>query len=383
MSSISNTQRYVRTGEEDFFHKGRAEKGRKEGEGPKSIRDFIGKEEDADDKMDIIRKRKEEIVDKVRRGETETSIPIGAGSYTMKQWNKMMRGLDKAIDDMQERIRKDEERVEKKRKDPVTADMLEQLLGVDVKKEKAAAKGDLYYQITGRERFAQDNSFYSIQDDGGGVFLVTDKTTGCVYKFAEDGCRLQTDKSTGRTFLISGNDFGAFGNIMAADDTLKAMLAQYFGAEGLEEGELTGFTFRRNEATGIEIMVPKGMEGKTAHMLFQSKADVEAYERLVQTYKTKYPNLVQSDEMAAFFASIEIEGLCHRTATGILYTNADGVSYADENDPEKSWFLLLDGQSEENYKMIMDMMEEIIKDGKDVRERREWEKRMAGKEKNI
>ena len=50
--------------------------------------------------------------------------------------------------------------------------------------------------------------------------------------------------------------------------------------------------------------------------------------RLIQA--VKYPNLVQSDEMAAFYASIEIEGLCHRTNTGILYTNADGVSYADE-----------------------------------------------------
>lgn len=150
--------------------------------------------------MDIIRKRKEEIIDKVRRGETEPSIPIGAGSYTMKQWNKMMRGLDKAIDDMQERIRKDAERAEKKRKDPVTADILEQLLGVDVEKEKSVAKGDLYYQITGKERFAQDNSLYRIADSGGGAFLITDKTTGCVYEFTENGCRLQTDKSTGRTF---------------------------------------------------------------------------------------------------------------------------------------------------------------------------------------
>jgi len=383
MGGISNAQMYVRTGGEDFFNKGRAGKGRKEGEGSKSIQDFIGKEEDTDDKMDIIRKRKEEIIDKVRRGETEPSIPIGAGSYTMKQWNKMMRGLDKAIDDMQERIRKDAERAEKKRKDPVTADILEQLLGVDVEKEKSVAKGDLYYQITGKERFAQDNSLYRIADSGGGAFLITDKTTGCVYEFTENGCRLQTDKSTGRTFLIPCDDFGMSGSIMAADDTLKTMLAQYFGADRLEEGELTGYTFRRNEATGIEIMIPKGMEGKMAHILFQSKADVEAYEQLVQTYKTKYPNLVQSDEMAAFYASIEIEGLCHRTATGILYTNAQGVSYADENDPEKNWALLFDEQSEENYRMIMDMMEEIIKSGKDVRERQEWERRIGEKGKNI
>lgn len=119
MSGISNTQTCLRTGRDDFFHGGRSGRSRKEGENSKSIRDFLGKEEDADDKMDIIRKRKEEIVDKVRRGETETSIPIGAGSYTMKQWNKMMRGLDKAIDDMQERIRKDEEKAREKGTTPL------------------------------------------------------------------------------------------------------------------------------------------------------------------------------------------------------------------------------------------------------------------------
>ncbi len=383
MSGISNTQTYLRTGRDDFFHGGRSGRSRKEGENSKSIRDFLGKEEDADDKMDIIRKRKEEIVDKVRRGETETSIPIGAGSYTMKQWNKMMRGLDKAIDDMQERIRKDEEKAREKRNDPVTADMLEELLGVNVKKEKSITKGDLYYQITGKERFGQDNSLYSVQNNGDGQFLITDKTTGCIYKFAENGCQLQTDQGTGRTFLIPCDDFGMSGSIMVVDDTLKAMLAQYFGTDRLEEGELTGYIFRRNEATGIEIMIPEGMEGKMAHMLFQSKADVEAYEQLVQTYKTQYPNLVRSDEMAAFYASIEIEGLCHRTATGILYTNAQGVSYADENDPEKSWSFIFDEQSEENYRMIMDMMEEIVRNGKDVRELREWEKRMAEKGKAV
>ena len=121
-------------------------------------------------------------------------------------------------------------------------------------------------------------------------------------------------------------------------------------------------------------MIPDGMKGKMAHILFQSKADVDAYNKLVQTYKVKYPNLVQSDEMAAFYASIEIEGLCHRTNTGILYTNADGVSYADENDAEKNWFILFGTQSEENYDMLMDMMEELIQNGKDVSERQEWER---------
>lgn len=138
MSGVSNTQAYAGPGRSDFFHNGKAGKNRKGKEDAKDIKDYFGEEETAD-KMDLIRKRKEEIIEKVRKGETETSIPIGAESYTMKQWNKMMRSLDKAIDDMQENIRKDEERDERKRNDPVTADMLEELLGERRKREKSAA----------------------------------------------------------------------------------------------------------------------------------------------------------------------------------------------------------------------------------------------------
>lgn len=364
MSGVSNTQRYVQGGYGYFFN------GRKTGEN----------KQETESLMEAIGKRKQEIYDKVRRGETETSIPIGAQSFTMRQWNKMMRSVDKAIDDMQERVSKDEEKQEQKvkvkKENSITTDMLSELLGVDIRKEKGLSEGEIYYQITGTERFRQDNSLYTVEKGEGDTFLVTDKTTGYTYHFAEDACKLQTDRATGRSFLIPCGNSAMDGNIMVVDDALKSMLAQYFGTGKLEEGGLAGYTFSRNAATGIEIMIPNGMKGKMAHILFQSKADVEAYKKLVETYKAKYPNLVQSNEMASFYASIEIEGLCYRTAAGILYTNAQGVSYADENDPEKNWSLLFDKQSESNYDMIMEMMEEIIGSRKGIQEYQEWERRL-------
>jgi hypothetical protein len=366
MGKVTDTQGYVQNGYDYFFTK------RKTGQ----------KEQQTESLMDAISKRKQEIYEKVRRGETETSIPIGAESYTMKQWNKMMRSVDKAIDDMQERIRKDsekqEEKIKVKKENSITTDMLSELLGIDIRKEKGLSEGEIYYQITGTERYKQDNSQYTVEKGEEGEFLITDKTTGYTYRYDENGCKLQTDRATGRSFLIPCGNSAMGGNIMAVDETLKSMLAQYFGTDKLEEGELTGYTFSRNAATGIEIMIPDGMKGKMAHILFQSKADVEAYHKLADTYKTKYPNLVKSDEMASFYASIEIEGLCHRTSTGILYTNAQGVSYADENDPEKSWALVFDNQSESNYDMIMGMMDEILENGKDIRKCQEWERRLDG-----
>ena len=51
---------------------------------------------------------------------------------------------------------------------------------------------------------------------------------------------------------------------------------------------------------------------------------------------------------------------------------------ADENDPEKSWALVFDNQSESNYDMIMGMMDEILENGRDIRKCQEWERRLDG-----
>ena len=128
MGKVTDTQGYVQNGYDYFFTK------MKTGQ----------KEQQTESLMDAISKRKQEIYEKVRRGETETSIPIGAESYTMKQWNKMMRSVDKAIDDMQERIRKDsekqEEKIKVKKENSITTDMLSELLGIDIRKEKSITR---------------------------------------------------------------------------------------------------------------------------------------------------------------------------------------------------------------------------------------------------
>lgn len=115
MSGVSNAQMSSRAKGRDLFMGRGTGKGSRNGE---SIKDIIDRITDSNElstaeKMDIISTRKQEIVEKVRRGETETSIPIGTQFFTMKQWNRMMRSVDKAIDDMQERIHKDGEEQER------------------------------------------------------------------------------------------------------------------------------------------------------------------------------------------------------------------------------------------------------------------------------
>lgn len=57
-----------------------------------------------------------DVIEKIKRGETEESIPTGADSYTRTQWQKIMKSVDKQIEDIREeqaqRLKKREERME-------------------------------------------------------------------------------------------------------------------------------------------------------------------------------------------------------------------------------------------------------------------------------
>ena len=90
---------------------------------------------------------------------------------------------------MQERIRKDsekqEEKIKVKKENSITTDMLSELLGIDIRKEKGLSEGEIYYQITGTERYKQDNSQYTVEKGEEGEFLITDKTTGYTYRYDE------------------------------------------------------------------------------------------------------------------------------------------------------------------------------------------------------
>ncbi len=344
--------------------------------GDKRKADTAVQQDSSGEWMELIAKRKEEILEKVRKGETEPSIPTGAASFTYKQWNKLMKSVDRAIDDMQERIRAEEEDAElivkKKKENSITEEMLEELLGIKIQKGNVFHGGALSEQIGSGERTALENDYYSIRPEGDGLFSITDKKTGLTYKFAEEGCSLRQDRASGRIFLMPCGAYEQMGSVMVADSTLMSMMAQYFGTDSLKAGMLAGYTFERNEETGIEIMIRDGMKGRSAHILFQSKADIDAYERLVQIYRGQYPNLVQSDKMAEFYAAIEIEGLCHRTESGILYTSAGGVGYADENNPEANWWIALDELSGKNYDILMEIMEDIKKKGGAIAGFDEW-----------
>ena len=72
-----------------------------------------------EDYMAFLREKSEEILEKLRNGETEVEYPIGGDSYTEREWDKLLRKFDDIQEDvrrkMEERFKKMEEREEGKR----------------------------------------------------------------------------------------------------------------------------------------------------------------------------------------------------------------------------------------------------------------------------
>lgn len=64
--------------------------------------------------MQLIQDRKNEILEKVKKGETEPVIQIGAQAYTEKQWKRMLESFDDSEKDIKDLIR---EAVEESKKE--------------------------------------------------------------------------------------------------------------------------------------------------------------------------------------------------------------------------------------------------------------------------
>ena len=69
--------------------------------------------------MAFLREKSEEILEKLRNGETEISYQIGGESYTEKEWDKLLKKFDDIQEDvrrkMEERIKRLEEKEGEKR----------------------------------------------------------------------------------------------------------------------------------------------------------------------------------------------------------------------------------------------------------------------------
>lgn len=59
------------------------------------------------DFMELVKEKKNEIYEKLRKGETEPSFQIGAQSFTVKEWNKFLKGFDSTEETIKEMMREE------------------------------------------------------------------------------------------------------------------------------------------------------------------------------------------------------------------------------------------------------------------------------------
>ena len=55
----------------------------------------------------FISNKKNEIYEKLKNGDTEISIPIGAQSFTEEEWDKLLEKIDNITDEMKEAMREE------------------------------------------------------------------------------------------------------------------------------------------------------------------------------------------------------------------------------------------------------------------------------------
>lgn len=65
--------------------------------------------------MNCINEKKKEIAEKVKNGDTEPSFAIGAESYTVKEWDRLMQKIDKNIEAVRKEQEERREKLEKER----------------------------------------------------------------------------------------------------------------------------------------------------------------------------------------------------------------------------------------------------------------------------
>lgn len=88
-----------------------------------SVADIFNAAKDGElDYASVFRSKQEEMTEKLEKGETEEKFQIGASEYTIKEWDRFMRTIDKAQEKIKGELEEREEKNEKKRLTKIMAE---------------------------------------------------------------------------------------------------------------------------------------------------------------------------------------------------------------------------------------------------------------------
>lgn len=276
-------------------------------------KESTGEELSKEDLLEMLAKTAEEILEKIKNGDTEESYQIGSQSFTKKEWDKVLGSFDSAQEQIHEALN---ERTEKLQEE--------------------------YSEY-------QSENYRIVPDEEAECFRIYDKDGERIGAFSYEDIKIRQDATTGKQLLISEHGTMSY-DAVVLDEELKEALQNAMGVEALNVETLQGYTLKRHSGTGIQYLVQDGEEGRGGKVLLQSDADRQRYEELAELYYRKYPNLIETKEEGYTWADFEIKGMAERTEQGILSINTDGISYNDNNKADNSWGIRLsDGMYEILY----------------------------------
>ena len=132
-----------------------------------------------------------DILTKIRKGQTEESIPIGAGEYTQTEWQKVMKSVDKQIED----IRKEQELRQEKRQDRMEAQRVYEAAvsgsGSPAENLREAGRAKVPYGNLAKDGVIEYNGVTFVCDEQTNSIClgdVSDTKNTLVIPLAEGGC---------------------------------------------------------------------------------------------------------------------------------------------------------------------------------------------------
>lgn len=131
-----------------------------------------GKELTREEMLQVISEKREEIYEKIKNNDTETSFQIGNQSFTIKEWDKLLEQFDSVQEEIREQMREEQAKRQKK----TTTKVLEETTTSVTSKDStdiAKAAGVVCAETS--QSVTEDTDEKSVMDS-----LVTESTT-CTY----------------------------------------------------------------------------------------------------------------------------------------------------------------------------------------------------------
>lgn len=177
---------------------------------------------------------------------------------------------------------------------------------------------------------------------------------------------IQTDKNTGKDYIVSCFPQGGLRSVMYADSELIEGIRTFMQTDDITKSVLNDkYSIIVHAYTGIECLKVKGQEGNGSWILMKNdQQQLDKLQELADLYKEKYPNLVESDGLAMGLAEAEVAGQLVRTENGFIFIACNGIQYMDNNDQSKGWGFMFSEKDTDIYNQIMQaIIEGSIKGG--------------------